>query len=117
MALEYQLTKIPKDAAVVAICMGGLNRSPKLEDVLREKGYQNVTHAAATGLAVPMPPTQRKIDGADVVVALDHDVAEILRERYAIGDKILIELNVADVSPSEETYKTIREQIAPYLTD
>ena len=86
MALENQLkpTKIPKDATILAVCMGGLNRSPKLADILRTKSYQNVDYAAATGLAIPMPSTQRKIDAAEVIVALDLDIARILKEQCTI---------------------------------
>src|SRR3989338_971074 len=124
MALENQL-KIPRDANVLAVCLMGLNRSPKLVEILQRHGYQNV---AKLGLWEPMMPSKKRqiIGEAGYLVTLDPRAAEEIKERYRITpEQVLIELNVPEYSPKEdesrtlktpeEIYDDIKHKIAPYL--
>jgi len=119
---------IPKDANVLAVCLMGRNRSPKLVEILQENGYQNATKL---GIWEPMKPIARQqiIDQADYLVTLETKAASELNQRYRISaEQILIELDIPEyygeedagsrrLRGPEEIYDDIRQQIAPHLTD
>ena len=129
MPLESQLSpvQIPKDAIVLAVCLMGRNRSPKLVEILQEHGYQNVSKL---GMWEPMVPSKKRltIGEAGYLVTLDPMASIEIRERYGLTpEQVLIELNVPEYTSKEnkrrtlktpeEIYDDIRQKIAPYLSD
>lgn len=118
---------------ILFVCTHGMNRSKYLAEYLREKGY--TTDYGGVKEDGQNPLKQSQIEWSDIIITVRQKIKEKLLERFNVGDRKIISLEVIDnpkYFPYEQriiakdswdafqeqfVYPKLREQIQPYLKE
>lgn len=82
-------------ASLLFICSKNQWRSPTAE-LLFKNHPEHIAYSAGTSFKARIRVTQKMIDRADFIFAMERRHKELLKERFNLGGKKLIVLNIED---------------------